>query len=62
MIKNIAHIKFRDSNIGKFEHLHIKDIKVFESINKVFLFIEDLLISSKELKATDIFNSFFKFL
>lgn len=28
MIKNIAHIKFRDSNIGKFEHLHIKDIKV----------------------------------
>lgn len=28
MIKNIAHIRFRDSNIGKFEHLHIKDIKV----------------------------------
>ena len=28
MIKNIAHIKFRDSNIGKFEHLHIKDVKV----------------------------------
>lgn len=28
MIKNIAHVKFRDSNIGKFEHLHIKDIKI----------------------------------
>ena len=28
MVKNIAHIRFRDSNIGKFEHLHIKDIKV----------------------------------
>ena len=27
MIKNIANIKFRDSNIGKFEHLHIKDLK-----------------------------------
>ncbi|MEI0527832.1 regulatory iron-sulfur-containing complex subunit RicT [Brachyspira intermedia] len=28
MIKNIAHIKFRGSNIGKFEHLHIENIKV----------------------------------
>ncbi|MEI0476751.1 regulatory iron-sulfur-containing complex subunit RicT [Brachyspira pulli] len=28
MIKNIAHIKFRGSNIGKFEHLHIENIKI----------------------------------
>ena len=28
MIKNIAHIKFRGSNIGKFEHLHIDNIKI----------------------------------
>lgn len=28
MIKNIAHIKFRGSNIGKFEHLHIGNIKI----------------------------------
>ena len=28
MIKNIAHVKFRGSNIGKFEHLHIEDVKV----------------------------------
>ena len=28
MIKNIAHIKFRGSNIWKFEHLHIENIKV----------------------------------
>ncbi|EKV56520.1 PSP1 domain-containing protein [Brachyspira hampsonii] len=28
MVKNIAYIKFRGSNIGKFEHLHIENIKV----------------------------------
>ncbi|WP_300367216.1 regulatory iron-sulfur-containing complex subunit RicT [Brachyspira sp.] len=28
MIKNIAHIKFRGSNIGKFEHMHIDNIKI----------------------------------
>ena len=28
MIKNIAHIKFRGSNIGKFKHLHIENIKI----------------------------------
>ena len=28
MIKNIAHVKFRGSNIGKFEHLHLENVKV----------------------------------
>ena len=28
MVKNIAHVKFRGSNIGKFEHLHIENIKI----------------------------------
>ena len=28
MIKNVAHVKFRDSNFGKFEHAHIEDINI----------------------------------
>ncbi|WP_300711863.1 regulatory iron-sulfur-containing complex subunit RicT [uncultured Brachyspira sp.] len=31
MIKNIAHIKFRGSNIAKFEHLHINNVKIKDS-------------------------------